>query len=91
MKTMKNTPVALAVLSLCLLGSAHAADASPDVADRLAQQINQMQQQLDAMKLELARVKAQNDALAAAQVLPAQCQAAASPAATAVPRTSLSR
>ena len=64
---MKNTPVALAALSLCLLASAHAADASPDIADKLAQQIGQMQQQLDAMKQELARVKAQNEALAAAQ------------------------
>ena len=75
MKTMKNTPVALAALTLCLLGSAHAADASPDVAGKLAQQIDQMQQQLDAMKQELARVKAQNDALAAAQA-----KAAAAPA-----------
>ena len=75
MNTMKNTPVALAVLSLCLLSPAHAADTTPDIADKLAQQINQMQQQLDAMKQELARVKAQNDALAAAQA-----KAAATPA-----------
>ena len=82
MNTMKNTPVALAVLSLCLLSSAHAADTTPDIADKLAQQINQMQQQLDAMKQELARVKAQNDALAAAQ---AKAAAAPAPVVAAVP------
>ena len=82
MNTMKNTPVALAVLSLCLLSSAHAADTTPDIADKLAQQINQMQQQLDAMKQELARVKAQNDALAAAQ---AKAAAAPAPVVAAAP------
>ena len=79
---MNKTSVALAALTLCLSLPAHAAGATPDVADKLAQQIDQMQQQLDAMKQELARVKAQNDALAAAQ---------AKAAATAVPRTSKSR
>src|SRR5947209_5560742 len=72
---MHKAPAALAALSLALLTSAHAADASPEVADKLARQIDQMQQQLDAMKQELARVKAQNDALAAAQA-----RAAAAPA-----------
>jgi len=72
---MKNTPVAIAALSLFLLTSAQAADTPPDIAEKLAQQIGQMQQQLDAMKQELARVKAQNDALAAAQA-----KAAAAPA-----------
>ena len=74
---MNITPAALAALSLALLTSAHAADASPEVADKLARQIDQMQQQLDAMKQELARVKAQNDALAAAQ---AKAAAAPTPA-----------
>ena len=86
---MKNTPVALAALSLCLLGSAHAADPSPDVADKLAQQINQMQQQLDAMKQELARVKAQNDALAAAQAKAAAAPPPA-PAAALAPAMAIS-
>ena len=80
MNTMNKTSVALAALTLCLSMSAHAADASPDVADKLAQQINQMQQQLDAMKQELARVKAQNDALAAAQAKAAAAPPAPAPA-----------
>jgi hypothetical protein len=76
LNAMKNTPVALAVLSLCLMASAHAADTSPAIADKLAQQITQMQQQLDAMKQELARVKAQNDALAQQQQAQAKAIAA---------------
>ena len=93
MKSMKNTPVALAVLSLCLLGSARAADVSPDLADKLAQQIGQMQQQLDSMKQELARVKAQNDALAAAQARAAAVPApvvAAAPAPAPAPTSGIS-
>ena len=86
MNNMNKTSVALAALSLSLLASAHAADTSPDIADKLAQQINQMQQQLDAMKQELARVKAQNDALAAAQAKAAAAPAPAmAPAVTAAP------
>jgi hypothetical protein len=80
MNSMKNTPVALAALTLCLLSQAHAADPTPDIADKLAQQIGQMQQQLDAMKIELQRVKAQNDALAAQQQATAAKVAAPAPA-----------
>ena len=77
MNKMKNTPAAIAALTLGLglLTSAQAADPTPDIAEKLAQQIGQMQQQLDAMKQELARVEARNDALAAAQA-----KAAATPA-----------
>ena len=39
MNTMNKTSVALAALTLCLTMSAHAADATPDVADKLAQKI----------------------------------------------------
>src|SRR5438552_5651652 len=81
MNTMNKTTIALAALTLCLSMSAHAADASPDVADKLAQQINQMQQQLDAIKHELARAKAQNDALPAAQAKAAATPPAPVPAA----------
>jgi len=80
MNPMKNIPIAIAALTACLLSSAHAADTSPDIAEKLAQQIGQMQQQLDAMKQELARVKAQNDLLAQQQA--AQAKAIAAPAAT---------
>lgn len=89
---MKNTPIALAVLSLCLLGSARAADVSPDLAGKLAQQIGQMQQQLDSMKQELARVQAQNEALAAAQAKAAAAPApvAAAPAPVPAPASGIS-
>ena len=85
MNRMKNTPVAIAALTLCLLSSAHAADTTPAIADRLAQQITQMQQQLDAMKQELARVKAQNDALAQEQAAQAKAIATPAPAVAAAP------
>ena len=85
MNRMNKTPAALAALTLCLLGSAHAADASSsDVTERLAQQMTVMQQQLDAMRQELARVKAQNDALIAQQQA-AQAKAAAAPAPASAP------
>ena len=84
---MKMPPVAIAALTLGLLNSAQAADTTPDIAEKLAQQIGQMQQQLDAMKQELARVKAQNDALAAAQ---ARAAAAPAPAPAPAPASAIS-
>ncbi len=68
--------VIAAAISAGLLSPAHAADSAADVSQRLEQQIGQMQQQLDAMRQELARVKAQNDALAAQQQQQAQQQQA---------------
>ena len=85
MNPMKNTPIAIAALTACLLSSAHAADTTPDIAEKLAQQIGQMQQQLDAMKQELARVKAQNEALAQQQAAQAKAIAAPAPTVAATP------
>ena len=85
MNPMKNTPIAIAALTACLLSSAHAADTPPDIAEKLAQQIGQMQQQLDAMKQELARVKAQNEALAQQQAAQAKAIATPAPAVAATP------
>ena len=78
MNLTNNT--AVAALALCLLSTARAADTPPDVAEKLAQQIIQMQQQLDAMKQELARIQAQNEALAAQQASQAKALAAPAPA-----------
>ena len=74
---MKRFPTCMAALSAGLLATAHAADTTSEVEQRLAQQIVQMQQQLATMQAELARLKAQNESLAAQQQQTARQVAAA--------------
>ncbi len=70
MKPIRNQFFALSLTAAALLPAAHAADAlstGPDRMQKLEQKLDEMQEQLAALKLEIRELKMQNEALASAQ------------------------